>query len=70
MGPRTEPGISAWRMAKEDKIPYGRLKRAIDEGTVKILKFGGVALITPAERSRVKKLLSGEAEPPTDASLN
>lgn len=56
---RKGPGISAWRMAKEDGIPYARLRRAIDSGQVKIVEFGGVTIITPAERERVRKLLLG-----------
>jgi hypothetical protein len=56
---RSGPGISPWRMAKQDGIPYARLRRAIENGEVKVLTFGGVDLITPAERERVRNLLLG-----------
>lgn len=56
---RSGPGISPWRMAKEDGIPYARLRRAIENGEVKVVTFGGIDLITPAERTRVRNLLLG-----------
>ena len=57
MSRRRGPGISPWRMAKEDKIPYARLRRAIENDEVKIVDFGGVKIITPTERQRVRNLL-------------
>ncbi|RWH76855.1 MAG: hypothetical protein EOQ86_19700 [Mesorhizobium sp.] len=60
---RTGPGAAApWRVAKEDDIPYGRLRRAINNGEVKTIVFGGVELIPPAERQRVRELLGIEPE--------
>ena len=36
---RSGPGISPWRMAKEDGIPYTRLRRAIDGQQVKVVEI-------------------------------
>ncbi|MCA1365817.1 hypothetical protein I6F15_00110 [Bradyrhizobium sp. BRP14] len=62
MRKRNGPGLRPYPAARELKIPYPWLKKAIATGDVRTITFGNVEIVPNAELNRLDRMFSGDEE--------